>query len=101
MLASQSRDGQTMTWTLDPGPTLGRSGTFTQNGVTYTNHYSDTGNSPAWTSGSDGSWTRNVTDFDGNLAAEVTNSGTTLELPDLHGDIMATASTTATGPTNT
>ena len=88
-----------MTWTLDP--TLGRSATFIQNGVTYTNHYSDISSDPTWTSGSNGSWTRNVTDFNGNLAAEVTASGTTLELPDLHGDIMATASTTATGPTNT
>ncbi len=101
MLASQTQNGGSMTWTLDP--TLGRYATYTQNGVTYTNHYSDTTDNPTWTSGSDGSWTRNVTDFNGNLAAEVTASGVTLELPDLHGDIMATAttSTTAVGPAAT
>jgi RHS repeat-associated protein len=98
MLDSQAQNGATETWTLDP--TLGRYATYTQDGVTYTDHYSDTSNNPTWTSGSDGSWTRNVTDFNGNLAAEVTASGVTLELPDLHGDVMATASTsaTATGP---
>lgn len=101
MLASQTQGSQSESWTLDP--TLGRYGTFAQGGVTSTSHYSDGGNSPAWTAGSDGTWTRNVTDFNGNLAAEVTASGVTLELPDLHGDILATAttSTTATGPTGT
>jgi RHS repeat-associated protein len=101
MLASQAQDGASMAWTLDP--TLSRYATYTQNSVTYTNHFSDGGNSPSWTSGSDGSWTRNVTDFDGLLAAQVTAAGVTLELPDLHGDIMATATTspTSTGPTST
>jgi len=74
---------------------------FWVGGVTYTNHYSSPSNSPAWTAGTDGSWTRNVIDFNGNLAAEVTASDVTLELPDLHGDIMATATATATGPTAT
>jgi hypothetical protein len=42
-------------------------------------------------------------DFNGNLAADITSAGVTLELPDLHGDVMATAATspTATGPTDT
>jgi RHS repeat-associated protein len=99
MLASQTQNGSTMTWALDP--TLGRFAADTQNGVTYTDHYIGGGNDPAWTSGSDGSWTRNVTDFNGNLAAQVIASGVTLELPDLHGDIMATATTSpsASGPT--
>jgi RHS repeat-associated protein len=98
MLAAQTQNGATETWALDP--TLGRFATYTQNGVSYTNHYGDTSNNPLWASGNDGSWTRNVTDFNGYLAAEVTASGVTLELPDLHGDIMATATTspTATGP---
>jgi hypothetical protein len=101
MLASQTQNGATITWTLDP--TQGRFTSYTQGGVTYTNHYSDTSNTPAWVSASNGGWTRSVTDFNGMLAAQVTTSGTTLELPDLHGDIMATAttSTTATGPTAT
>jgi RHS repeat-associated protein len=101
MLASQTQNGATMTWALDP--TQARFSSYTQGGVTYTNHYSDTGNSPAWVSASNGGWTRYVTDVNGMLAVQVTASGTTLELPDLHGNIVATAtaSSTATGPTAT
>lgn len=44
-----------------------------------------------------------MTDPAGALAAQVTQAGTTLELPGLHGDIMATDSTagSATGPAAT
>lgn len=101
MLASQAQNGNSMTLALDP--TQGRYTSYTQSGSTDTNHYSDGSNNPAWISASNGGWTRNVTDFNGVLAAQVTASGTTLELPDLHGDIMATATTasTSTGPTST
>lgn len=101
MLASQTQGGQSITWTLDP--TLGRYTTYTQGGVTYTDHYSDGSNNPTGVSASNDDWTRYITDFNGMLAAEVTASGTTLELPDLHGDIMATATTsgTSTGPAAT
>jgi RHS repeat-associated protein len=101
MLASMTQSGTTMTWTLDP--TQGRFSSYTQNGVTYTSHYSDSSDNSSWVSDTNGGWTRVVTDFSGMLAAQVTPSGTTLELPDLHGDIMATASTdsTSAGPAST
>jgi RHS repeat-associated protein len=101
MLGSQSQNGQTITWSLDP--TESRFASSTVGGVTYTSHYSDSGNSSTWVAGSDGSWIRHVTDFNGLLAAQVTASGTTLELSDLHGDVMATdgTSSTSTGPTQT
>jgi RHS repeat-associated protein len=101
MLASQTQNGATESWTLDP--TLGRFATYSQGGVTYTNHYSGGGNSPAWVSASNDGLTRNVTDFNGLLAAEITGTTVTLELPDLHDDIMGTCTTsaTSTGPTAT
>jgi YD repeat-containing protein len=102
MLASQAQGSQAMTWTLDP--TLSRYASYTRNGVTYTSHYShDSSTSSLWTTGSDGSWTRNVTDFNGLLAAQVTSSGVTLELRNLHDDIIATATTSSssTGPVAT
>jgi RHS repeat-associated protein len=101
MLASQTQSGSTITYALDP--TLARVETYTQSGVTYTNYYADSSNSPFGTWASNNNFQRNVTDFSGNLAAEVTNSGVTLELPDLHGDVLATAtpSSTSTGPTGT
>jgi RHS repeat-associated protein len=101
MLASQTQNGQTTSWTLDP--TEQRFASATSGTVTSTDHYSDNGNKPTWISGSDGSWTRYVTDINGMLAAGVTASGITLELPDLHGDVMATATTSSssTGPVST
>jgi RHS repeat-associated protein len=101
MLASQTQNGATITWQLDP--TEQRFASFTQNGVTYTNHYSDGTSKVTWVSGSDGSWARYTTDFNGMLAAQATASGVTLELPDLHGDVLATASASpsSTGPAST
>lgn len=101
MLASQNQDGQSITWGLDP--TQSRYSSYAQGGTTYTNHYSSSASTPSWVSGSDGSWTRDVRGPNGLLAAQVTPSGVTLMLTNLHGDIMADASTsdTATGPTTT
>jgi RHS repeat-associated protein len=99
MLESQTQNSNPVSWSLDP--TQGRFGSYTEGGVTYVNHYGDSGDAPSWVSGSNGDWIRNVVDFNGDLAAEVTPSGETLELPDLHGDVTAIATTnaTATGPT--
>lgn len=101
MLASQTQNGQAITWQLDP--TENRFASWVAAGVTYTNHFSGTGNAAAWTSASTGTWTRSVTGPNGLLAASVTAAGTTLELANLHGDIVATATTspTATGPAAT
>jgi RHS repeat-associated protein len=101
MLASQTQNGQTTTWQLDP--TGQRFGSFVANGFTYKNHYSGTSSNPAWMSGSDGSWIRCVADAKGSLGAEATSSGVTLELRDLHGDIIATGTTSSasTGPAST
>jgi YD repeat-containing protein len=99
MLASQGQASQAFSWTLDPTQT--RYGTYSAGSVTYTNHYSSSSGNSAWTSGSDGSWNRAVTGANGMLAATVTASGVTLELANLHGDVLATATTspTANGPT--
>jgi YD repeat-containing protein len=103
MLASQTQAGKTMSWTLDPAQNRDATWTTSTTGVTYTNHYGGGSSSPAWTSGSDGSWTRYVTGLHGQLGAEVTSSGTTLELSDLNGNIMGTAdiSSNSTAPTAT
>jgi RHS repeat-associated protein len=59
------------------------------------NHYADTSDSPAWTAeGPAGArWTRNITGIDGALIAiQDSQTGVLIQLPDLHGDIVATAS---------
>jgi RHS repeat-associated protein len=63
-------------------------------------HYSDGSDSPAWTelkvSGVTQSWERTVLGIDGGLAAIASNNGssttTALQLANLHGDVVATAS---------
>lgn len=101
MLASQTQNGQTDTWQLDP--TEQRFGSYAAGGITYTEHFSGPGSNPAWISGSDGSWTRSLAGPNGMLAATINAAGVTLQLVNLHGDIMATASTSAsaTGPAAT
>jgi RHS repeat-associated protein len=69
------------------------------------NHYTDDGDSPAWTTEStDGgtawTWTRNILGPTGDLTAQQDSAGTVqLQLANPHGDIIATTSntTTATG----
>jgi RHS repeat-associated protein len=117
MLASQKQCGYggcvsgTLSYTLDPQQNRPSSWNDSYSGTTYTNHYSDSTDKPAWTApsptNSTAAWTRYVTGPNGLLAATVDSvSGTlrtTLQLVDLHGDIMATASTSSasTGPTAT
>jgi RHS repeat-associated protein len=55
-------------------------------------HYAGGSDSPAWTERGS-AWTRNITGIGGELAAiQDSASGTTLQLTNLHGDVVATAS---------
>lgn len=98
MVASLTQAGRTRTFTLDPSDRIITETDTT--GPTLTNHYADSSDSPAWLSFSDGTWTRNIEGPGGRLAATVTNTGTTeLQITNLHGDIVATTTPTATdGP---
>ncbi|WP_375477813.1 RHS repeat-associated core domain-containing protein [uncultured Jatrophihabitans sp.] len=98
MVASQSQSTASLTFGLDPDQN--RLATMTSGGTTTTSHYTDDGDSPAWSTTSGTTWTRDLSDIGGNLAATVDQGGTvTLQLANLHGDTIATAadSTTATG----
>jgi RHS repeat-associated protein len=101
MVHTQAQDGVTDTFTLDPEQRiLGETNSST--GVTATNIYGNGSDSPAWSSNSNGTWSRNITDLAGNLAETETSAstaGATLQLVNLHGDVIATApdSSSATG----
>lgn len=63
-------------------------------------HYADESDSPAWIQ-QGSNWSRNIEGIEGDLAAiQDSAKGTTLQLANLHGDIVATASlsTEATKP---
>jgi len=100
-----AQDGVSKTYTLDGAgrqrKTVGSDG---QN-ATETLHYSDSSDSPSWTrvadaQGAEIAWERTITGIDGDLAAIRTHDAqgdtTTLQLTNLHGDIIATASTDPT-----
>lgn len=88
MVRTLTQGSTTKTFTLDP---LGRIRQTTSSAGTQTNHYIDEGDSPAWIAEANGTWTRNITGL-GGLAAIQTSGGTvTLQLTNLHDDVVATA----------
>ncbi|WP_204287290.1 RHS repeat domain-containing protein, partial [Microbispora amethystogenes] len=96
MVRTLTQASTTKTFTLDP---LGRIRQTTSSAGTQTNHYSASGDSPAWISEANGSWTRNVTAFTGLEATQTSGGTLTLQLTNLHGDVVATCadSSSATG----
>ncbi|MDX6602090.1 MAG: hypothetical protein QOF13_1292 [Solirubrobacterales bacterium] len=96
MVAIQSQGGLTNTYQLD---SAGRPRQVVQTGTktgTEIFHYAMASDSTAWTERS-GTWTRSIGGIGGGLAAIQESSGTTsLQLSNLHGDIVATASLSQT-----
>jgi RHS repeat-associated protein len=99
MVAKQEQNGVSNTFQLD---STGRQRQREQvGGVAGVEvfHYDGPGDSPSWTAlGS--TWSRNVTGIGGELAAVQESTGTTtsttFRLTDLHGDVVATASSSPT-----
>jgi RHS repeat-associated protein len=105
-----AQDGVSKTYTLDPLSRHRKTVPSGGNNHTETLHYDSASDSPAWTRLTDAqnqevSWERNISGIDGDLAAIRTHNAqgdtTILQLQNLHGDIIATASTdpNATQPT--
>jgi RHS repeat-associated protein len=101
MVAIQSQGGLTNSYQLDA---TGRPREVVQTGTktgTEVFHYAMASDSTAWTERGS-TWARSISGIGGELAAIQESSGTTsLQLTNLHGDIVATASLSpsATGPT--
>jgi YD repeat-containing protein len=88
---SQVQNEQTNTYLLDPaGRVLETTTVKGMSSKSTISHYSSTGSTPAWTE-TEGSWTRNITGITPGLAATQTNGGEpTIQLANLHGDIIGT-----------
>ena len=96
---SQTQNKQTITYTLDPaGRTLEANATGEPTKADILSHYSAPSSTPAWTENtSTKAWTRNINGIDGSLAAtQNEGSNPVLQLTNLHGDIVATASPSET-----
>jgi RHS repeat-associated protein len=99
MVHSENDGTRTDTFALDPASRL-LSTTDSSTGATTTKVYAGPGDSPAWLSSSTGSWSRNVTDIAGNLAAiqTGTTAGTaTIQIVNPHGDVVATLTDPSSG----
>jgi RHS repeat-associated protein len=90
-LASQEQNGQTIGYSLDPA---GRTSEVISTGkivATETQHYTEPGNTVAWTSEPSGNTTRDITAMNGLVARQYNTEKPVLQLTNLHGDIIATA----------
>jgi len=90
---SQTQDGLTNTYYLDAAL---RQREAVQSGTksgTAVYHYAGGSDSPAWTQ-EGANWSRNIGAMGGSLGAIQKSTGeTTLQIADMHGDVIATAST--------
>ncbi|WP_405144631.1 hypothetical protein OG589_42645 [Sphaerisporangium sp. NBC_01403] len=75
---------------LDPAGRIVSTTTSGGSPGTVTNHYADGGDSPAWVTETDGSWTRYIGGFDGMSAVQKSGGEIKLQLTNPHGDIVAT-----------
>jgi RHS repeat-associated protein len=97
------QNGQTNTYTLDPANRVSERVETGTNSLNQLSFYDASSDDPAWTenvnsSGTPtGTWTRNITGIDGELDAIQTNTGTQLQLSNLHGDVIGSAPISATG----
>ena len=94
LVRSQTQEGVTNTYELDAA--LRQRHRTRAGGIeagTEIYHYSDGSDSPSWIKRGGGGWTRNIEGIGGELTAITDSaSGTTLQLANLHGDVVATAS---------
>ena len=95
---SQSQGETTNTYMLDPEDRPSIIETVAKGLPTTTvSHYAAPGATPAWTANRTAStWTRNITGFGGRVAIEESGKQAVLQLRDLQGDIIGTASLSET-----
>lgn len=89
-VAVQTQGGRTLGFTLDPLQNRVID-TTDSGGTNNTNHYADSSDSPAWTTTGTTTWTRNLIGPFG-LVGTIDQTGiVTVDLPNMHGDIVATS----------
>lgn len=94
MVSTLTQGTQTRTFSIDPANRIHsmQSGPGTE----VVNHYFGSSDSPAWIAEAGGAWTRNLTGSSGLSAIQKSDGTVTLQLSNLHGDVVAT---TANSPT--
>ncbi len=96
MTASQTQNGQTNGFHLDPAGRMREMVATGTKNLTSVAHYGGTGEGPSWTAEGPTGWTRDVEDVTGALVATQTNGeAPIMQITNLHGDVVATASLSA------
>jgi RHS repeat-associated protein len=97
MLASQVQNGEKISYNVDPSERVRETISAGTTASDVTSHYAGPGDSPAWTVDTENSVLRYIPGLDGGLAAIQTKaSSPILQIENLHGDIIATASMSPT-----
>ena len=105
-IASITQDGTTTSYTLDPAGrrSVSTSVTGSTTNQTVTRHYTDASDNPGWVTtviGSTSTTTRYAESIGGDLAATITDNGTTtsvnLPVVDPHGDVVTSIDIPASG----
>ncbi len=96
-LASAAQNGETIGYHLDPA---GRDREIVSTGTSSSDvidHYAGAGDSPVWTvEPVSGNWTRNIAGISGLVAIQSNGGSPVLQITDLKGNVVATASTSET-----
>jgi RHS repeat-associated protein len=96
-LQSQTQNGETIGYNLDPAGRTRETVSTGKTSSTVVSHYSDTTTVPAWTVNTSSQATRYILGIDGQLAAiQKGLEAPVLQITNLHGDIVATASNSET-----
>lgn len=91
-LYNQTQNAKTNTYALDPAGRVLETTSESMSGTTSTiSHYSGAGTTPAWTETVGGTgFSRNITGITGSLCAIQTASEVTIQITNLHGDVIGT-----------
>ncbi|MGC2374141.1 MAG: SMP-30/gluconolactonase/LRE family protein [Solirubrobacteraceae bacterium] len=97
-VATQTQNGETYKYVMDPAGRVRETESSGKTVALVITHYSGPGSALAWTSEEEGKkWTRNIPGIDGSLTAVQSSSGAiVLQLHDLQGDVVDTASASET-----
>jgi RHS repeat-associated protein len=96
-LATQSQGGQTIGYNLDPAGRVRETVSTGLKNSTVTSHFAGNGEAPAWTVDTGGNVTRSIMGIGGFAATQYNAEAPILQIENLHGDVVATASISETG----
>ncbi len=96
-LASQTQSGETIGYHLDPEGRPRQAIATGKTSSTITMHYAEGSNVPAWSEETSGHWTRNIPGLEGGIVAtQAAGETPVLQIQDLHGSLVGTASLSET-----